>query len=314
MSVVAKEVGVASWSLEERLQETFNRALPKLGPEARAQIEAMMNPTSLAIIAGVLVAWVVSHAIGLGQLIDIIIIFGGVVAIGSAVFVGLDYLYDFAIGVYRAKTTADLEVAADKLAKAISILGIQAVLAILFRGTKAPRTGRGRHIPIGSPPPRTPGMRYKPKVRRDPKLEAGAGETTFWGDIWISTKGSANDRAMALLHESVHRFLAPKLYLLREYRVNNRASSYVRSSLWRYIEEALAETVARVGILGMQKLFSGIQFPVKQGYMYLRKGGGSWSSEFGGRGLIPETAGLLHRGIVHGIAFELWFSPVKTKD
>ncbi|WP_133512773.1 hypothetical protein [Candidatus Thiosymbion oneisti] len=312
MQAIAKEA-VASWSLEERLEETFNRTLPKLGPEAQAQLQAAINPTSLAIIGGVLVAWVVSHALGLGQIIDIIIIVGGVIAIGSAVFVGLDYLYDFAIGVYRAKTTSDLDAAADKLAKAISTLGIQAVLAILFRGAKAPRTGRGKHIPIGPPPPRTPGIRYKPTVQKTPNLKAGEGRTSFWGDIRVSTGGSANDRAMALLHERVHQFLTPKLYILREYRINNRAASYVRSSLWRYIEEALAETVARVGILGIRQFFSGIRFPIQNGYMYLRKGGG-FNSKFGGSGAIPEAAGLLHRGIVHGIAFELWFSPVKTKD
>jgi len=223
---------LANWSLEEHLEEAFNRTLPKLGPEARAQLQAVINPTSLAIIAGVLVAWVVSRAIGLGQIIDIIIIVGEVVAIGSAVFVGLDYLYDFAVGVYRAKTIADLDAAADKLAKAISILGIQAVLAILFRGTKAPRTGRGGgRIPIGPPPPRTSGIRYKPTVQKSPKLRAGEGQTTLWGDIAVSTKGSASERAVTLLHERVHQFLAPKLYLLREYRINNRASSYVRSSL-----------------------------------------------------------------------------------
>ena len=45
---------VARLSFQDRLGETFNRTLPKLGPEARAQLEAVINPQSLAIIAGVL--------------------------------------------------------------------------------------------------------------------------------------------------------------------------------------------------------------------------------------------------------------------
>ncbi len=301
---------VASWPFEKRLEETFNRTLPKLGPEARAQLQAVINPTSLAIIAGVLIAWLVSHAFGIGEIIDIIIIAVGVAAIGFAVFTGLDYLYDFAMGVYRAKTTYDLDKAADDFAKAISILGIQAVLAILFRGAKAPRTGSGGRIQLGTPP-KTPGIRYKPTVKQNPKLAAGEGSTSFWGNITVSTKGSASERAVVLLHERVHQFLAPKLYVLREYRASNRASSYMRSSLWRYIEEALAETVAQVGVNGIRQFFTGIRFPVQNGYMYLTKGGG-YSTHFAGSGAITETAGLLYNGIVSGIAFELRFQPSNT--
>jgi hypothetical protein len=68
---------IATWSLQRRLEEALRRALPKLGPEARAHVEALINPTSLAIVAGVLIAWVVSHAFGLGQIIDLIIVGSG---------------------------------------------------------------------------------------------------------------------------------------------------------------------------------------------------------------------------------------------
>jgi len=302
---------VASWSFEKRLEETFIRTLPKVGPEARAQLQAVINPTSLAIIAGVLIAWLVSHAFGIGEIIDIIILVIGAASIGFAVFTGLDYLYDFAVGVYRAKTLRDLDKAADDLAKAIGILGIQAVLAILFRGAKSPRTGYGGRLNLGPPPPKTPGIRYKPTVLQDSNLAAGEGSTSFWGNIKVSTQGSANDRAVVLIHERVHQFLAPKLYILREYRASNRASSYMRSSLWRYIEEALAETVAQVGVNGFREFFTGIRFPVQNGYMFLTKGGG-YSPHFSGSGAIIEAAGLLYNGMVSGILFELRFQPSNT--
>jgi len=305
---------VASWSFERRLEVTLTRTLPKLGPEARAQLQAVINPTSLAIISGVLIAWVVSHAVGIGEIIDIIILVVGIVAIGFAVFTGLDYLYDFAVGVYRAKTIHDLDKAADDLAKAISILGIQIVLAILFRGAKSPRTGNGGRIPrelLGDAPPRTPGIRYKPTVKESPVLPAGEGETSFWGNIIVTTHGSASERAAALLHERVHQFLTPKLYILREYRVSNRAASYMRSSLYRYIEEALAETVAQVGVYGFRQFFTGIRFPVQSGYMFLTKGGG-YHPNFTGSGAITEAAGLLFNGTVSGIAFELRFQPANV--
>lgn len=300
---------VARLSFEERLGETFKRTLPKLGPEARAQLEALISPQTLAIIAGVLVAWIVSHAFGIGEIIDIIILVVGVAAIGFAIFTGLDHLYDFAVGAYRAKSERDLEVAADNLAKAIAILGIQAVLAILFRGARAPRTGSGGRLNPGPPPPRTPGLRYRPTVRQDPALPPGNGGTSFYGDIVVSSRGSVTDRAVVLLHEKVHQFLMPKLYILREYRVSNRASSYMRSSLWRYIEEALAETIAQVGVNGFKELFVGLRFPVLQEYMYLTRGGG-YSRHFQGSGAIPEVAALVYNGMVSGIAFEIWTAPI----
>lgn len=135
-----------------------------------------------------------------------VILVVGIAAIGFAVFTGLDYLYDFAIGVYRAKTTHDLEKAAGDLAKAITILGIQTVLAILFRGAKYPRTGRGAPIELGTPP-KTPGIRYKPTVKQNTTYIAGEGFTSFWGDIIVSTHGSTSERAATLLHELFTSFL-----------------------------------------------------------------------------------------------------------
>lgn len=298
---------VASWPFDKRLEETFRRTLPKLVPEARSQLQAVINPTSLAIIGGILIAWIVSHAFGIGEIIDIVVLVIGITAVGFAVFNGLDYLYDFASGVYGAKTVQDLEKAADNLAKAIGILGVQAVLAILFRGAKAPRTGKGGRIQLG-PAPKTPGIRYKPTVKKSPALPAGEGSTSFWGNITVSTLGSASERAVVLLHERVHQFLMPRLYLLREYRASNRASSYMRSSLWRYIEEALAETIAQVSVNGVRQFFVGIRFPIKNGYMYLRKGGG-FAEDFTGSGALIEAGSLLYNGVVSGIAFELWFQP-----
>ena len=74
----------------------------QVGPEARAHLQALVEPQALAITAGVLTAWVVSHAFGIGEINDIndiIVAAIGVAAIGWSVFVGLDHLYEFAAGV-----------------------------------------------------------------------------------------------------------------------------------------------------------------------------------------------------------------------
>lgn len=298
---------VANWTFDQKLLETLRRAKPKILPEAWQQIEAILTPEAIAIVAAVLVAWVVSHAFGVGAAIDIIIAVVGVVAIGLAVFAGLDHLYEFAAGAYTARTAAELDAAAEHFAEAVAILGIQAVLAVLFRG--APRTFKGAKVPVGPPPPRTPGLRYKPSIGYT-GIRVGRGSTSAWGDIVVSSRGTATERAVVLLHEKVHRFLTPKLYLLRNFRVQQRFDSYFKSSLSRYLEEALCETVAQVGVLGIRNFFEGIRFPVSNGYVHLISRGG-YSPAMQGKGVLVEGAGLIAAGLLaHGLLFDAWFSPL----
>ena len=85
---------VATMSFADRLGVVFDRCLPRLAPDVRNQFAQMMTPQSLAIIAGVLTAWVASHAVGVGELVDVILSVGGVLSIGLVVFSGLDELWD----------------------------------------------------------------------------------------------------------------------------------------------------------------------------------------------------------------------------
>lgn len=307
-------------SLVDRLGRVIELTLPKIGPEAARQLEQLLSPTSLGVVAGILAAWVVGHAFGIGELVDTVLAVVGVVSIGLAVFSGLDELYLFAKETYS--TSGSLDRAADHLANAISILGIQAVLAVLFRNR--PRIARGQiegspragaTFQLEPPPPATPGTKYVPAVMSDSTLPAGNGATSWWGDITLSTQGTTTDQALVELHERVHQFLAPKLYTLRNVRVLGRTGSYVGSSLYRYFEEALAETVARVGVQGFRKFFVGIRFPVENGYLYLMRPGtdprvGNW----GGRGIVPEGAGLLATITAAGMNFQLWFKSGTSPD
>jgi hypothetical protein len=298
---------VATWPFARRLEVTLERA--KLGPEVRAQLQAIISAESLEIMAGVLVAWVVSHAVGIGEVIDIILAAAGAVAIGFSFFAGLDHLYLFATGAYNARSAPDLDAAGEHFAKAIGILGVQAVLAFLFKGR--PYAKRETPYPV-VPPSKTPGWRYRPTLTWTRKLVAGDGETSSWGDITVSSKGSAiNSRLVALYHEQVHRWFTPKLYLMRYFRVECRTGSYVNSSLWRYIEEMLAEGIAKGRVYGLQESFDGISFPVKNGYLYLIRAGADPKRfrGWGGRGLVPEIAGLLVSGPVMTIPVGLWHSP-----
>jgi hypothetical protein len=296
-------------SFEDRLRDVLTRTVSKVGPETKAQLLALIFPDSLKIMAGVLLGWIVAHAFGLGEIIDAILLVGGALAVGWAIFDGIEHLYEFASLAYKGRSPSEFEHAADHLAKAIAILGIQAVLAVLFKGAKKPRTGKGGKLNAGPPPPKEPGFAYKPRTIRDPLAPAGSGFADWWGDITVSTQGSKTDQALVLLHEKVHRFFVPKLYMLREYRVTNRVGSYVRSSLYRYIEEMLAETIAQVGINGFKQILVGVRFPVKNGYVFLTKAGSSLRSSWQGSGVLVEGAALIYTGTVSAFAFDLWFVP-----
>ncbi len=294
---------VSAMTFEERLGEVLERTAGKVGPAIAAQLRALIEPKSLAIMAGVLIAWVVSHGLAIGEIIDFIVAVVGVFSIGLAIFSGIDELYEFGRDTYYAKTPADLDRAADHLAKAIAILGIQAVLAVLFKGRPATRRAHP-----GAPPPRTPGFRYRPTTTGTTAYGAGGGVTSWWGDIEFSTLGSATDRALVFYHEQVHQFLVPKLYFLRNFRVEMRTGSYSGSSLFRYLEETLAETVAQVRVNGWKKLFSSLRFPVKNGYVFWRRTGSDPAlAAWGGKGVIPEGAELIASGFMLGIAMELYY-------
>lgn len=72
----------------------------------------------------------------------------------------------------------------------------------------------------------------------------------------------------ALYHETVHRFLTPKLQIFREFRIYLKQSGYMRSYILRYLEEALAETYAHLRTNGFSKeyVLKGLAFPIGDYY------------------------------------------------
>lgn len=307
-------------SFVDRLGKVFDLTLPKLAPEAQRQFRQLITPETLAIVASAVALWIAGHAFGVGELVDIVVAAVGWFSIGLAVFSGLDELFLFARQTYSPM--GDLDQASNHLARAIDILGIQAVLALLFRSRPRAYIGQVEGVPrpratfqVERPPPPTQGVGYKPVTIADPSIPAGSGSTSWWGDITVSTKGSDTDRSLVLLHERVHQFITPKLYALRNVRVVGRTGSYAGSSLYRYFEEMLAETIAKVGIEGICKFFVGIRFPVHEGYVYLIKSGSDPTlAHWGGYGLIPEGAALLAGMSATGMAFQWWFKAGKPLD
>ncbi|MGH2610504.1 MAG: hypothetical protein ACRDHF_15595, partial [Tepidiformaceae bacterium] len=184
---------------------------------------------------------------------------------------------------------ADLDKAARHFARAVSVLGVQAVLAILLR---KPKAFQRPNVRLPAPPPRRGAIFYRPTITRGVNLPPHVpGKTTDWGDVLISWRVSGREGRLTALHERVHSILTPKLYPLRRLRVQVSANAYSKSELLQYLEEALAETFAQVCVNGPGAMIRGITFPVRLGYVSLSRMG----KEVRGMLLGPVTvAGMIY--------------------
>jgi hypothetical protein len=260
---------VSRMAAQDKIEEAMRRSLPHLGPDAREQVMAMLSPASLAMISATLVVWAGSHAFGVGEIVDIILLVVGFSLLGLSALEGAKELLAFAETAIDATTDNQLETAAGHFARAIVILGISTISAILLRRGASAVIRRGppvvRPMPnVGIPPAPSVPLR----ITRPLRLPSGAlGETDWWGNISVTRNQVLQEQRLTLYHEWVHRVLSPKLAPLRQLRAQVRAGAYWRSALLRYLEEAMAETYAQLRVNGARGFFTGIAFPIEGGYV-----------------------------------------------
>ena len=268
-SPVPGPVSTVPLSTQERIAEAMRRSLPLLPAEARHQVEALISPESLAIIAGTLLLWAGSQFFGVGEIVDIILLTVGFAVLGLSVFSGGQELYNFATTAVGARTDADLQRAAHHFATAVNILGISLISGLLLRRSARAVVARGRPavrpMPnVGTPP--APGVR--PRITRPFSLPGGAlGETDWWGNMAVTRNQTLTEQRLTLYHEWVHRVLSPRISPMRQLRAQLRASGYWRSALLQYIEEGMAESYAQLRVYGLEKILVGIRFPIDGGYV-----------------------------------------------
>jgi hypothetical protein len=263
---------ISTVPMEVRVSEVLTRAAALLPGHLGNELLRLTDPSALATMAAVLGIWAGSHFFGVGEMADLVLMVVGYAALGGVALQAGKLLYDVARRTANAHVEADYDVAARDLAAAISLLGVQAVLALLLR-RKPKDTFR---IPYREVPPLNVSMKwllprngrfaYKPKLVFVSNQYPGWGATKTWsGDIRIAKAGSRDERLLAIYHERVHSFLVPKVYLLRNLRCHLAYSGYMRSYLLRYLEEALAETISRARVHGLSRdnLIAGIQFPLQ---------------------------------------------------
>jgi hypothetical protein len=260
---------IARMTAADKIGEAMRRSLPHLPAQARSIVESMLTPVSLALIAGTLVVWAGSHFVGVGEIVDIILLCVGVVSLGFAVFEGAGALYDFTTCAINARSDADLEQAGQHFARAVTLLGIATVQSVLLRGQGGAVVARGRPTirprpSVGPPPP--PGNQLR--ISRSANLPGGSlGETTAYGEIVISRAQSLTEQRLTLFHELVHRFFSPRTGPLRRLRAELNMSAYSRSALLRYLEEALAEGYGQLRVHGLAQALRAVRFPLDGGYV-----------------------------------------------
>lgn len=162
---------VWEWPMDRKFAEALRRTAPKLPGSMRHEFEALLTKENLAIMAAGLVVWAGSHAFGVGAAVDIVLLVGGVVLLGMAVFDVAGDVGDFLVGASTADSEQDLDAAATHLARAIAVIGVAAFVALLFKGAKAAKGGKGgkgsaggkaRAAEAAPPAPRAPAPRRAP--------------------------------------------------------------------------------------------------------------------------------------------------------
>src|SRR5262249_32357797 len=78
----APATGICELPLENKFAEALRRVPAKLPASVRHEFEALLSPTSLGIMAGALVVWAGSHAFGVGEVADIVLLIGGTFFLG----------------------------------------------------------------------------------------------------------------------------------------------------------------------------------------------------------------------------------------
>lgn len=142
--------GVLGMSLEDRFKEVLKRTPGHLGPELADQFRGLLTPLQLGIMGGSLVALAVSHAFGVGEAVDLVLMGVGVIFLGkAAIDVARDF-GDFLSLTATAESEEDLDKAAANLARVVAVVGVTVLTSWLMKKVGGKLRGKG---PKGSGEP-----------------------------------------------------------------------------------------------------------------------------------------------------------------
>lgn len=122
---------VADWDASRKVEAAVERAIEKLPAALAAQLRALLTPENVAALVIILGIWAASQAVGIGEIMDLILAVGGIVMLGPEAIRAVQELAGFATGAIGAQSDADLDEAGGHLANAIAIVGVDGAMTLL---------------------------------------------------------------------------------------------------------------------------------------------------------------------------------------
>lgn len=143
----AAGVGDVPADLVDRFQIVLQLSAAKMPGEIAAQFKQLLEPVPLAIMAGTLAVWGGSHFFGVGFVVDAILVGVGIITLGMTALQAANELYSSVTMTVSAERRADLHAASGHFAKFVTLVGVEAVVALLTRGAaKSAKSGHIRRV------------------------------------------------------------------------------------------------------------------------------------------------------------------------
>jgi hypothetical protein len=229
MGTLESSTSVAGWSAPSKIDAALERALSRLPAALAEQLRAMLTPENVAALVAILGVWAASQAVGVGEVVDLILAVGGAIMLGPEAIRAVQELAGFATDALGAQSDGDLDRAGEHLANAVTIVGVDGAVALL-----AHKAGGM----LGDRVPRIAGPSTEaitPEGVRVPLAQPGSGDlmatrTAPTGDV-VPAAGSAAADADATLAEPAPRPGAPGS---PEHKAARWAAYQERGGSWSY--------------------------------------------------------------------------------
>lgn len=130
---------ISQMGMSEKLQIVFAKAIEHLGPEAAEKFKQLLTPENITIMVGTTAALVAVQGVPfLDVAVDSVVLGVAAYSLGSEAINVIGDLVNFATKTASATTEADLDSAAQSLAKATATVGVDALAALLIhKGVKS---------------------------------------------------------------------------------------------------------------------------------------------------------------------------------
>lgn len=312
---------ISTMPLTDRLLIVLRRTIPLVPGDVGDHLREMLSPKAVAVMATVAAIWAASHFVGIGEIADAFLLATGLLAVGTSGLEGCKKLLSFGITTANAKTDADLTRAAQDLAKASTILGIDVVLALIFHGRPKntfKTMAKGHTMPTykqfkSAMPKGRPTRMYEAKLTITKSRLAGSGgtnprNTATVGRDFYSAEGRSSvafrEVKKTVYHERFHQRLNQGFSLLGRPALYVKMGAYKRSYILRYLEEVGAEMSGLIAVRASrdEKLLA-FKFPNDAKY------GVTWATAG------QEVAGILLGPVnVGGVLYRAYHGVIKNDD